>query len=101
MATQAAELYFHRFYTMTCEVKFKICLLTDLSEIKQLLKPIYSEIFAYTEASAWTPLTMLCNSGLEISYVSITFDEVLAAEACSGRCYWFVRLYVAQSPCAA
>ena len=37
MATQAAERYLHRFYTMTYEVKFNISLLTDLSKIKQLL----------------------------------------------------------------
>ena len=29
---------------------------------------------------------MLCNSGLGISCVWFIFDEVLAAEACSGRC---------------
>ena len=38
------------------------------------VEPIYSEIFAYTEASAWTPLTMLCNSGLEISYDTGAFN---------------------------
>ena len=31
MAKQAAKLYLHRFYTMACEVKFNISLLTDLS----------------------------------------------------------------------
>ena len=31
MATQAAELYLHRFYTMICEAKLNISLLTDLS----------------------------------------------------------------------
>ena len=30
---------------------------------------------------------LVCNSGLGISYVWITFDEVLAAETCSGKCY--------------
>ena len=50
-----------------------------------IVEPIFSEVVAFTEASARTPLMMFCNSGLGISYVWIIFDEVLATEACSGR----------------
>ena len=69
MAAQAAELYLHRFYTIIQNMS-----VNWLVRDQAIVEPIYSEIFAYTKASAWTPLTMLCNSGLEISYDTSAFN---------------------------
>ena len=38
MAAQNAELYLRQFCTMTSQLRFNISLLTDLSQIQQLLR---------------------------------------------------------------